>query len=241
MAEALTLLRLDAEALFVVEGGRMARQNDPDRSPAPRFFFTGCAAGNFALVREDVEARLAAELRARAEAAAPWRDPAVLPAIAGEAASLLGEGATIRTGFTYRLPHGTACATEATLVFSGSTAGDALIARLAREGMPADLAEAAFRHVGDFWAPWCVALVDGAVAATAFAARLSARAAEIGVYTVTGFRGRGLAAAVTAAWSSHAELKDRALFYGCDQTNLSSQRVTARLALPRLAGTLHVS
>jgi hypothetical protein len=57
---------------------------------------------------------------------------------------------------------------------------------------------------------------------------------QIGVYTLALFRGRGLAAAVTASWSALPSLRNRFLFYGTHPKTLSSQRVTDRLDLHRI-------
>jgi len=73
------------------------------------------------------------------------------------------------------------------------------------------------------------------IAAIAIAARLGEKGAEVGVYTFSNFRGRGLAAAVTASWSAMRSLDGRALFYSTSRSNRSSQRVAARLGL-RLIG-----
>ena len=88
-----------------------------------------------------------------------------------------------------------------------------MLARLADRGMPDYMQAAGFKGVGDFWEPWCAALDAGEIAAIAFAARLGVSGAELGVYTFPKNRGRGLAAAVTAAWSSMPSLNQHALFY----------------------------
>jgi predicted GNAT family acetyltransferase len=85
-----------------------------------------------------------------------------------------------------------------------------------------------------------VALAGDDIAALAFAARLGERGAEIGVVTLPQFRGRGFAAAATAAWSALPMLQDRALFYSTHRDNLSSQRVIARLGLPFLGVSMRL-
>jgi predicted GNAT family acetyltransferase len=89
-----------------------------------------------------------------------------------------------------------------------------------------------FADVTHFWEPWCVALVRDSIAAIAFAARLGESGAEIGVVTLPEFRGRRLAAAVTAGWSSLPQLGERELFYSTTRDNVASQHVIARLGLP---------
>jgi predicted GNAT family acetyltransferase len=106
--------------------------------------------------------------------------------------------------------------------------------------MPQDLVDAGFLDLTHFWEPWCVATVDGKIAALAFAVRLGQQGAELGVNTLPAYRSRGLAAAVTAGWSAHPALQTRPLFYGTHRDNLSSQRVIARLGLPFLGIRLQI-
>src|SRR5260370_39644292 len=114
----------------------------------------------------------------------------------------------------------------------GTVEGDGLFAELKRHGLPAALRVMGFADVSHFWEPWCMALVRGDIAAIAFAARLGESGAEIGVATMPAFRGRRLAPAVTAGWSSLPQLGARALFYSTTRDNVASQHVIARLALP---------
>jgi predicted GNAT family acetyltransferase len=76
-----------------------------------------------------------------------------------------------------------------------------------------------------------MAVSDGEVVSICHCARLSDRGAEAGVWTDAKYRGRGLAAAVTAAWASLLAGSGRTLFYSTSAENVSSQRVAARLGL----------
>lgn len=238
MSDGLEALRIDAAATFgLTAEGRIGFENEPGAPPGPRLWVGGCAGGQVVLARRDVEAATVA----RAETlAAPWPDldgpHPRLDEIAG-----LFPGAQVSRALIYLLPQGVAFAAEAEFVESGTAAGDALLARLARDGTPAHLAEAGFVGIEDFWAPWCVALADGEIAAMAFAARLGEQGAEIGVYTFPGHRGRGLGAAVTARWAGLPDLAGRALFYSTLVDNISSQKVAARLGLPRLGTSFRIA
>jgi RimJ/RimL family protein N-acetyltransferase len=66
---------------------------------------------------------------------------------------------------------------------------------------------------------------------------VTARAAECGVWTHPGFRGRGYGAAVTGDWAAIMRRPGRHLFYSTSATNLSSQRVALRLGLRSLGWT----
>jgi len=233
-----------AASSFVLAGsGRILRENDPDRSVGPRLFMAGCPDGNLALVRHDVADEIAGALIWKVEGAPPWFDAETSPACADAVVALLAREAPVvlvSASLTYALPHDRPVA-RASIVRSGTADGDRLLASLRRGGMPAPLVEAGFVSVADFWAPWCVVLEDDEIAAMAFAARLGAAAAEIGVYTFPDHRGRGLAAAATAAWSSLPELRDRELFYSTLTTNTSSRRVAARLGLEHIGMGLRIA
>jgi RimJ/RimL family protein N-acetyltransferase len=77
--------------------------------------------------------------------------------------------------------------------------------------------------------PWVVAVDGGHVAAVCECARSAPNAVEAGVWTYEPYRRRGLATAVTAAWT--ALVGDRTVFYSTSFDNLGSQGVARRLAL----------
>ena len=84
--------------------------------------------------------------------------------------------------------------------------------------------------------PWAMAVAEGEVVSICHTpGPMTERAAECGVWTHPDFRGRGLAAAVTATWADILRPGGRRLFYSTDAGNRSSQRVAARLGL-RLIG-----
>jgi hypothetical protein len=216
--------------------GRILRENDPDRSPGPRAFFAGCAEGNLCHLHQDLPPPVADEAAALFAAEPAWVDPDARPACLDRAADRLGSpgaAASCEISLIYALPHHPAGADPGRFVCSGTNEGQALLADLRRTGMPRHMVEAGFLGLADFWEPWCMALEDGVIAAIAFAARLGDRGAAVGVYTFPGFRGRGLAAAVTERWSSLPALSGRMLFYSTTVSNRSSQGVAARLGLQR--------
>jgi len=238
-ADDLRLLEVDIDTMFVMSAaGRIERENDPDRSSGPRVFFVGCPFGNLARLRYDLDDNVAIRILEVAANEPPWCDPDAMPACAEKIIELLcgGQPIAISPALIYRLPNGLRYEHPAAIVRGDSEEGRQMLARLADRGMPDYMQTAGFKGVGDFWEPWCVALDAGEIAAMAFAARLGASGAELGVYTFPKYRGRGLAAAVTAAWSSMPSLNQHALFYSTSNSNRSSQRVTARLGL-RLIGT----
>ena len=207
-------------------------------------FFAGCARGNLARVRNDVDEQLAARLLAVAAEAPAWREREVIPQCIGKIVELLSSTqpvVTIGPGLIYELAKGLSYEHSATIVRGASVEGEKMLARLADRGLPQYMVDAGFKSVGDFWEPWCLAIEGEEIASIAFAARIAAKGAEIGVYTFPKFRGRGFAAAVTASWSSMATLGERALFYSTQKSNVSSQRVAARLGLRLIGGSLRIS
>jgi GNAT superfamily N-acetyltransferase len=86
--------------------------------------------------------------------------------------------------------------------------------------------------------PWTIATVRGQVVSLCHTpGPMTQRGAECGVWTHPGHRGRGYAAAVTAAWASVVRPTGRHLFYSTNAENLSSQCVARRLNLRPLGWT----
>ncbi len=207
-------------------------------------FFAGCSQGNIVHVRDDVDDQLASRLLATGSQELPWRSADVLPQCLGKIIELLSASepvVTIGPGLIYKLPSGLSYAHSARIVRGDSVEGAKMRARFADRGLPKSMLDAGFKNVGDFWEPWCVALDGEEIASIAFAARIAAAGAEIGVYTFPKFRAQGFAAAVTASWSSMPSLAARELFYSTQRSNRSSQRVAARLGLRLIGATLRIS
>ena len=239
------LLAIQFRTAFVFERlGRISTTNDPDRSPAPRFALFGCTSGNVYGVRADVTDGVAAQLMGFAALEPPFVDQSGASRHLDRYSELLSRDALVakrRLGVTYVLPHDIAYQHDVRLICSDSVEGQGLHATLGAQGIPAGLAEMGFADVTEFWDPWCVALQHGEeVASVAFAARLSETGAYLGLATSPGLRGRGYAAAATAGWTRLPALRSRALFYSTDQTNISSQRVVARLGLRFLGASLEL-
>jgi RimJ/RimL family protein N-acetyltransferase len=90
--------------------------------------------------------------------------------------------------------------------------------------------------------PWAMALANERVISICHTPRpLGERAAECGVWTHPEYRGRGHAAAVTAAWADIVRPSGRFLFYSTTAENRSSQRVAARLGLREIGWTWNLA
>jgi hypothetical protein len=230
------LLEINAAASFVLTpSGRLLRQNDPDHSPAPLMHLSGCEAGNIARYRADVDDELVEAIDALVAREPPFDQLGAVPRYLDKYRELLSIDTPIADrafGQIHVLPHDLKFEHNAQLVLQGTSAGDTLFATLTQHGLPRAMVEAGFADISHFWEPWCVAMQGDEIASIAFAARLGANGADIGVTTMPAFRGRGYAAAVTACWASLPQLRYRKLFYSTTRDNLSSQRVIARLGLP---------
>ncbi|HEY5106956.1 MAG TPA: hypothetical protein VII73_09335 [Caulobacteraceae bacterium] len=242
-AELLAIQR-QTDQVFTPEG-RIERTNDPDRSPGARFSLRGCAEGNLAAVGWEVSDAVAARLLALAAEEPPFVVQSGGPTHHSRYVALVsqdGLAPEARLGVTYVLPNPCGYDAKARLIHSHTQEGEDLLAGLAANGLPPAMLDLGFRdNVSEFWPPWCVALVDGQIASIAFAARLSASGADVGVATVRSHRGRGYAAAATAGWTRSPMLEGRALFYSAAQANGSSRAVVARLGLRFLGASLEMS
>lgn len=87
------------------------------------------------------------------------------------------------------------------------------------------------------YGPWAMIVEGDRVLSICHCARLAAEGVEAGTWTVEDARGRGLAAAATAAWADACRALLGLVFYSTDINNRSSQQVAARLGLP-LVGQL---
>jgi ribosomal protein S18 acetylase RimI-like enzyme len=239
------LLAIQAATRFVMtDSGRVLCENAPDRSAAPRLSLMGCTSGNLARLRHDVGGETAHAIEALVADEPPLGDPDNTPVHLEDYIRLLAGEAPVErwsTGLSWCFPDHLSYTHEVPLVGSGTPEGDRLLARLRDQGMPPALAAIGFVDVGEFWAPWCVALDGDDIASIAFAARLGPHGAETGVATAPAFRGRGFAAAATAGWSSLPALRGRALFYSTSRSNVSSQRVVQRLGLRFLGASLAIT
>ncbi len=237
-------LVLQYRTLFLLtETGWILRENDPDSSPGPRFWLGGCAAGNIWGLRQDTGEDTAAEVATLVAGEKPFVDPHVPPRYLDRYIDLLARDTAVSQpawGVTYDLPFHPHRDGRVTLIDHASDAGRRFQDRANAEGMPQGLAELGFQAVSDLWAPWCLAVIGDEPLSIAFAARLSDTGAELGLATARAFRGQGYAAAATAGWSRLPALGNRHLFYSTARSNISSQRVAARLGLRCLGASLRL-
>lgn len=242
-------LNTDFRTIFVLRNdGRMIRTNEPDNSRGRKFYLAGCADGNVGGVGIDVPDDIATKLEALIADEPPWGTGEEIPQRLDQYLSLiklffdLGPGFNIQSQLhlIYELPHLLQSEINVQLIDHNSIQGKKLLKSWEVSGLPGNLLELGFKSGPDIWPPWCAAVVDDEVASLAFTARLSDKAAELGLVTVKSFRGRGLAAAAVAGWTTIKELQSRKLFYSTSKENLASQRVAEKLGLRRIGTSLTI-
>ena len=150
------------------------------------------------------------------------------PPVLEECRRILGEvELTATSGPSYLIPDGLTFRSEAALCALDEPGREAL-----RGANPGNWAVSEWQQLLDgALGPWAMAIQDGQVIAICHTPRMNTHAAEAGVWTRGAHRGRGHAAAVTAAWAALMRPSGRHLFYSTSRTNYSSQRVAARLGL----------
>ena len=90
-------------------------------------------------------------------------------------------------------------------------------------------------------APMIALIEDGHVVSVCFCARKSDVAAEAGLETAIGFRGRGLAPRVAGAWALAVRAKGRAPLYSTSWANDASLAVARKLDLLAYASSWSIS
>jgi hypothetical protein len=173
------------------------------------------------------------ELQRIVESMPPGDAPASRPPALERCAQLLRESVgevEIASGPSHVIPRGTAFASAASV----RTSGDDEAWRPRAPGGWGWRADEWEDLLDGKLGPWAMASVQDRAFAICHSARLADRGAEAGTWTHPDFRGQGHAAAVTAAWASLFDASDQVLFYSASATNISSQRVAARLNLPMI-------
>lgn len=225
----LQLAEIDLDALFIHDArGRIVRTNEPDGKLAPRLAFGRTRFGNAWRMGHHVPDDVARRLEEMA-AAEPVRDDLTSPpdrfaemhAALGAEFDPEGNG----YGLGYRFPDAIPDLPGATrITYDNLSLLHRIVDDMAwpRAGLDA----------GDIWT---AVVVDGAAVSICFCSRLTDRAAEAGVETLAGYRGRGYAPAAVAAWARAIRDSGRIPFYGTSHDNLASQAVARKLGLVRYA------
>jgi hypothetical protein len=215
------LMNLRTEIDFTYDArGRMLLTNEPcseARRPAPRFTVGRARGGHMARFGATLPEANVDALQRFIDGLSPVESLRFPESTLSTLRALMG-GPETGGGPAYRFPADIPSLSGVTRLTEGNR----------------DLARETFawlhREVAD-WQPCFVVIVDGAVVSACYSSRIGPRAAEAGVDTLAEFRGRGYAAAVTAAWGSEIRAIGRIPIYSTGWTNLASQGVARRVGL----------
>jgi Acetyltransferase (GNAT) domain len=218
--------------LLEVEIDTLWQMDHRGRIHGPDLVIACCRAGYELALGADVPADLAAALAMVVSEGRPPAEMTSPPPILDPCRRLLEEAfgpvaLTPGSGPSYLIPETVAFWSNAALV--RSDAGDVSALRGANPGNWG--VEEWEQLLDGQLEPWVMATRDDVVISICHTPRSGARGAEAGVWTRPGFRGQGHAAAVTAEWAALMHPTGRYLFYSTSRTNVSSQRVAARLGL----------
>lgn len=210
--------------LLRIELGVIWRLDERGRLPGPEDMVIGVAAdGLTAAVAGHVPDALAERLLG-AVASGDGRFPEVLAACR---AMLGGDRVALSEGFSYVVEGPVRFDAPVQVVTSASEEHARLVRPLRPAGRtPEEWDELVVDGEG---APWAMVVEDGEVVSVCRTARNTPEGAEAGTWTSPAHRGRGHAAAATAAWAGL--LPGVRLYYSTSADNRSSQRVAERLGL----------
>jgi hypothetical protein len=219
--------QLHLETLFALDAaGRIVSTREPNGSPGPLFTLVRGAESCAWAVRADLPADLAGELSRLAGGEPPTRDLREPPLHAERYASLLGGAVWSGPAFvfppTLKAPDGVAVLDD-----------EGPLARHFRGWKPGEI------RAGR--APMMAVMQKGEAVSCCFSARRSPAAAEAGVETAEGFRGRGLGAQVTTAWALAVRASGRTPMYSTAWSNASSLALARKLGLKAYAADWSVS
>ena len=236
MVTNLELLEIEIETLWATDHRGHLVLDDKSRGwqgrKAPHLVIAVSNDGQIAAMGSEVTDELAVELQTAIASRTASGDPGTPPASIARCEQLLRDSIgriVLSASPAYVIPPGTAFQSAARIVRSDGDESEAL---RGQNPKAANWSPDEWRLLLDgSFGPWAVASIGDRTIAIGHTAQLTDRGAEVGVWTDPEFRGQGHAAAVTAAWASLLAPSGRHLFYSHSSTNLSSQRVAARLGL----------
>lgn len=216
------LMALRVATLFRFDDrGRMIESNEPDGQPAPRLFIGRTLEGDVVRFGASVPDAFTQRIEELVERLPPVTELSTPQLSLDELRRVLTLHAPIAEeggGPAYRFPK------------SIAVPGNVVQLTAANR----DLARETFRWLYDElpdWEPGFAVVRDGAAVSVCFSSRIGGDAAEAGVDTLTDYRGRGYAAAVTAAWGAAIRESGRIPLYSTAWGNLASQAVARRVGL----------
>jgi len=228
------LMKIQVEVLFTQEkNGCLQRINEPigAAKPAPRFFFGYTNEGSICRFRHDLPDNIVTQLREIAAAEPMPINSQKISSVHRQFKEILQSHAPIEriwVGPAYRFPEHIAPPTN--------------VVRLSRAN--AKLLKGDFAKIVselDSSQPYLAVIEDSQVVSICRSVRSSPRAHEAGVDTLVGYRRRGYATSVVAAWALAVRVLNRTPLYSTSWDNVASQRVARRLGLVQYGVDYHVT
>ncbi len=219
--------KLHLETLFVLDNvGRITSTREPQASSGPVFSLVRSTTSCAWAVRSDTPAAVADELNQLARQEPPVSTLRDAPLYADRYIRLLGGRVQSGPAFTFPSalprPNNVIVVEDEQLLerhFHGWVAGEIAAGR----------------------APVMAIVADGYPVSLCFSARTSRVAAEAGVETAVGFRGKGFGSHVTAAWALVVRSTGRVPLYSTDWSNEASLTLARKLRMEAYAVDWSVS
>lgn len=215
-------MRLQTEVLFRHnEALRLTGLNESDGGSAPQVFWGFTTCGSVLRFHDDLPEDLVRSIAGQVENSEPASR--TIAAIV----NLLNERQQVQSlwmGPAYRFAELPVCA------------GQPGITGLPKR-VTAETSRCLLPFFPSLWADWgnrepCWMVLDGDRAVSVcFSARQTREAAEAGVETAEGYRGRGYAGIAAAAWAKEIQGQGRLALYSTSWDNRASQAVAGRLSL----------
>ncbi|MDE0401012.1 MAG: GNAT family N-acetyltransferase [Candidatus Poribacteria bacterium] len=228
------LMEIHVEVLFTQDENRcLQRINEPDGDgkPAPRFFFGYTNEGSICRFRHDLPDNVVAQLKEVVAAEPMPVNSEKIPKNHSQFKDILQSQAPIErvwVGPAYRFPEQIAPPTN--------------VVRLSRTHaglLKGDFAEMVSELNSS--QPYLAVIEDSQAVSICRSIRSSSRAHEAGVDTLVGYRRRGYAIWVVAAWALAVRALNRIPLYSTSWDNLASQGVARRLDLVQYGVDYHVT
>ena len=228
------LMEIHVEVLFRQDENRcLQRINEPDGDgkPAPRFFFGYTNEGSICRFRHDLPDSVVAQLKEVVAAEPMPVNSEKIPKNHRQFKEILQRHAPIErvwVGPAYRFPQHIAPPTNVVRLSPANI--DFLKGNFAE--MVSELNNSQ---------PYLAVIEDSQAVSICGSVRSSSRAHEAGVDTLVGYRRRGYATAVVAAWALAVRALNRIPLYSTSWDNLASQSVARRLGLGQYGVDYHVT
>jgi len=217
----LDLLRIELGVVWQLDSRRRI-------SGPPELVVAAAADGLAAVVSHDIPDSVVESLLELIGQAIP-SDPTRPPAVIYRCRELLSEPElTVTGGPSYVLPESIVRADDIDVLTSDSPVAPRVQGLRPANWQPGEWAELVLGGAG---APWAMVVERDRVVSICHTPRRSPVGAEAGTWTDPAYRGRGYAAATTAAWAELLTSECPYLFYSTSADNQSSQRVAERLGL----------